>query len=533
MKISIANVSLNTKGDVDMISLLPKCQMTLLLLCAIEIVADTLDSINVLQTNRLSNGTYMVINSSNKYAIPDGASRAAQNLQFSLTRSLTYVNHPTGGQLFSSYPTAAQYLDKFFASVRPLSPTDAANRLQLGHDDYFLVYFARLQVTILYELYQYILAIYTNCLLTPVTSMREYLLYEERYGLNNKMLILSHLMSIIEEQINQAVCIRFPAISNAVASRLGPMVVRNDFGADLYQLLDSQLIKNQIAGESQKFYNERRDLYLLIFGTYLQLFDTFSRAIYQPDDQFGMLLVRLIKECNQTLQAYRPVTISGTKKPADIVQSITQIRPINPPLFLSQDETVRALTIIPTLARNIPAQVASVPWPERVVADAVARVPLKNSAGKIVDRLPRAFFVDLNGNKITNAAQASALFVHIPTGSQLYAQEIKKQPEWLNTYEGVMAMVRACVGDYAVLFSQPFAQEAILDPCVSCIVMSAGMKAGLLSSSAVEHRCRECVQVVEGAQKKAIAQADDQKNISPVLPSWTPDLPPLPVSGSV
>jgi hypothetical protein len=79
-------------------------------------------------------------------------------------------------------------------------------------------------------------------------------------------------------------------------------------------------------------------------------------------------------------------------------------------------------------------------------------------------------------------------------------------------------MLKACLGDYAALFSDHLKEESILDPCSACIVMSAGMSAGILNQT-MSSRCQECIHYLKeiNTQKGASARTSS-------LPSWTPDL---------
>ncbi|MGB8467712.1 MAG: hypothetical protein WCE21_01795 [Candidatus Babeliales bacterium] len=490
-----------------------------------------LDSRQLFEVNKAPDGSPLVQNKENKYNIPNGASASAQRLQLSITRSIVHLNHPTGAQLFPGNGGLAKQLDQFLACVEPMSTVQAQDRFKLGKDNYFCVYFTRLQITILTELYQHLLAVYTNLLLTPAPTMHDYVQLEAQYGLNNKILIVGHLLNVIEEQSNQSVQMRFPHLPQYVSTRMGPLLLRNDFGANLYTLVESDDLITLNSANDKEFYKNRRTLYNTIFSKYLAFFNAYTKTIEQPDAEFGSVCARYARGIKEQLdkKAIKGSTHTNAKAVTQAIDA-TKTKTINPPLFLYGSETIRALAIVGPIARNIPEKSALVPWPERVVSDAVKSTPLKNNNGEVISNLTRAYLVDKQGSRTTTQQGATQLFVHIPAYPVPYAQEIKKQPQWLNSYEGVMLMMRACLGDYSVLCDPLLMRESILDPCSACIVMSAAATAGI-PIDAVQTKCTECINYLKTIKgtPPPVPQTEQPATGSSAgeLPLWTPDLPPM------
>ena len=112
------------------------------------------------------------------------------------------------------------------------------------------------------------------------------------------------------------------------------------------------------------------------------------------------------------------------------------------------------------------------------------------------------------------------LFVNIPTMQYLYIQELLPQPAWLNSMEGVMKMVQACLGDFSKLLDPLFINEGILDPCLQCIIQNGSLKAGLVSASQTTcGTCEEFITVI----KKGLELAKQQSDAPP--PFSAPSIP--------
>lgn len=451
----------------------------------------TLDENSVFNTGKDLRGRDIVRTQQNKYNTPLGVSAGSHSTQCSLTRGFDYVNHPSGSALFATDGGLAQQLDTFLKAVTPLSKDQVTKRFELQQDNYFLVYFTRLQVTILHEIYQYLMGIYTNFSLVPAGNLADFLKNEDQYELNTKTLIIYHLINVIEEQANQAMRQRFPLIPQYLATRMGPTLLKNDYGADLYNLIEGREEELFEDAEDKEYYQKRRELYLNIFSKYLVLFKNFTHTLNITDPQTGTIFARHAAHIKSVLDKIKP-SIAPTNNIDRKVSAIKNTKIINPPLFLFADETMRAISLLPELSKQITPNTQLVPWPEKVVEDAVKGTPIIDKHGNVVSNQPRAYFLDAQDRVTRSQGAAAKLFINIPTSRQLFSQELKKQPKWLNSDAGIIIMLRACLGDYTALFDLLLENEEILDPCAACIVLDAGVKGGVLSGARAHRKCQEC-----------------------------------------
>jgi hypothetical protein len=195
--------------------------------------------------------------------------------------------------------------------------------------------------------------------------------------------------------------------------------------------------------------------------------------------------------------------MSAVCKP--IVDVMRSIERINPPLFFYNESALRGITIIPHLAQLIPPQSKKVPWPQAIVCQAadpgskIRTRPLGVQPPPKVDGrgcptatgsiwtntqnpngLRVATFLTDKGTQTYDVNAAKTLIVNIPTSrGGIYMQKIIPQPDWLNSSDGIIAMLRACLGDFSILLRNPLlAHEMILDPLIVYIIYSAAQKVG-------------------------------------------------------
>lgn len=179
--------------------------------------------------------------------------------------------------------------------------------------------------------------------------------------------------------------------------------------------------------------------------------------------------------------------------------------------------TMRCTKIIPRLAKSLPKNVSSVPWPTQVVQDAQTGQVPRDKYGTALSNQPLAYFKDNNGQLTKNIAQAAQLFVNIPMAKgTIYSQEIVPQPNWLNSYQGIMTMLRACLGDFSALLDPIFNDYPILDPCIRCIVTNAAATVNITTAQS----CQQCTQYIKNLENE-IAKAQAQQQITP--PPGGPD----------
>lgn len=95
----------------------------------------------------------------------------------------------------------------------------------------------------------------------------------------------------------------------------------------------------------------------------------------------------------------------------------------------------------------------------------------------------------------------------------IYVQEVLPQPAWMNSYDGIIKMLRACVGDFSILFDPIFNHEAILDPCLGCIIQNAAQQAGIAQPN--DRSCKASAAYLKGIQNALNAvQVSSQTGIS-------------------
>lgn len=116
-------------------------------------------------------------------------------------------------------------------------------------------------------------------------------------------------------------------------------------------------------------------------------------------------------------------------------------------------------------------------------------------------------------NDRVNNKDIKRLFVNIPTKDYIYEQELLPQPDWLNSQEGIIKMLQACLGDFSRLLDPAFENEEILDPCIQCIINKTAVKAGL-SVSANDKSCQAADAFIKGI-KEQIAKNEQEKTVPP------------------
>lgn len=461
-----------------------------------------------------ADGVKVPVTASTKYNTPLGSRMAANRLKTSYTRTQIHQHHPNISAALDG--SLMSLLQDFFNSVQTVVEDDYKKRFAQGKDEYFISYFNRIQLIVQHELYQYLMAIYTTFNMTHVSNLDEYLANEARQALNKKTLIINHLINIIETQANKAITSRFPNMPQHLATRMGPMMMQQDYGADLNLMMEGEELKLFEDLDTQKYYKDRRELYLTIFGKYLKFFKSYTDTLYKDDEQYGVLFARYAAKIANILNDQQPaINKNGSTKQK--IEALRAIKTVNPPLFFYNQEVMRGLRIIPVIARDLPKNAQLIKWPAKLVEDATKSAAITDRNGNIISSLPSALFLTAQGTITTNQASAKQLFVNIPTAENMYTQEVKAQPDWLNNVEGVMLMLRACLGDYTALFSPQLKKEQILDPCLSCIILNAALKVNLFTGSEREAVCSDCASYLDQLRSLIQETKQDEPPPAPTL----------------
>ncbi|OQA35258.1 MAG: hypothetical protein BWY54_00667 [Candidatus Dependentiae bacterium ADurb.Bin331] len=472
--------------------------------CDTCVPTSSLNSCQLFHTWQDKSGNPLQITSQNKYNTPLGTMACARKFNLSHLRLATTKNHPSGQTLFPTNSTFAALLNNFLSSI--------------DKNNYFLVYFSRIHLVILHELYSYLMKIYTTFNMNVTRDLKEYLTNEPTQALNRKTHIINHFLNIIEAQSNQAITSRMPALPKHLATYTGnTLLLNHDYGADLNLLIENQELNVVSDPVVQQGIRDMRSDYLTIFGNYLQFFRAYTISLEQPDPTYGSVFVRHATEIQKIMSNATP-TIDPNSPLNQRATILRQIQLINPPIFFYDDETLRSLKVIPKTASTFGPKIQKVGWPTKVVQDAQNPKPIVDKNGIVISKLPPAYFVDAQGNQVTNIASAARLYVNIPTLDHMYTQQILQQPTWLNSYQGVMLMLRACLGDFTALFDPIFTDELILDPCMRCIIMNSAIKAGIVVSAQPAQVCQECQDYLSSLRKLISQQQQSQQGPPPPPP---------------
>jgi hypothetical protein len=462
-----------------------------------------------------SSGQRIPITANNKYNTPMGTMAVSKMFKFSHDRGqktakgvVIPINHPSGKELFPTNGAFAAQLDAFLSSI--------------DKNNYFLAYFGRIHLVILHELYSYLMKIYTTFNMTVTKNLKEYIKDEPIQALNRKTHIINHFLSIIEGQSNQAIRARMPALPQHLATYAGnTLLLNHDYGADLNLLIEKQELNVIDDPVIQQGIRDMRSKYLDIFGKYLIFFKNYTSSLEQDDLIYGSQFIGHAKTIQKIMDSQTPTISRPTTwdkaAVAQRTETLRQLKKINPPMFFYDDEIIRSIRVIHKTAKTFGPGIQKVGWPQKLVVDAKDPTPIRDKNRQTTRLVPPAYFVDAAGNITTSEKNAVRLYVNIPTLQDMYTQQVLVQPEWLNSTRGVTLMLHACLGDFTALFDPIFDQEIILDPCIRCIIMNAGIKVGVVSGARYGQVCHECDSYLD-ALKKLIAQQQQAQQGPPPPP---------------
>lgn len=326
-----------------------------------------------------------------------------------------YQNYPNGNVLFPNNPDVASAFNTMIDSIKK-NPS-------------LIEFFRKIHILALNQLYMYLMKIYTNLNLTnsgysfdsatPTTSIPDFLKDEALYDINKKRLAINHFMNLIQSQFGLSIISYVPTTVPDTAVTLGKIFVSNDYGIDLTPFTQSQKDPAIIASQ-EVFINFLRQ-YINFFKTYT---DLLSKIDAKGISQFY----------------YVAQSISTMLYPQNANQPTLKM---NPSMFFYDIESMRAIQFIPFVAGTIHAKSKTIPW-----APAAVNAAVKNL---IVNKHAVAFFKDAAGKYTQDQTKAAHLYFMIETGPSLFEQELLAQPAWLNTQEGCIRILRACLGDFSAL----------------------------------------------------------------------------------
>lgn len=367
------------------------------------------------------------VNRISRYVLPVDVMTMAQLSNLSILRPTdnnAYKNYPSGSALFPKNSNVAQQFDGVVSSIKS--------------NQELIKFFRKIHFNCLNQMYAYLMKIYTNLIARHTGSSRDktgnlvidtaaFLGDEKAYATNQKILIISHLVSLIELQFHGMVLACSPQTPYIFATPAGKIYIQNDFSIDLSTFASTQT--DEVMQQVQKNYTDFLKKYITFFQTYTSLLST-------QDTTTGFT------------QFYTAVKA---------MQSSPSFANMNPPMFFYDDESVRAIKMIPYLASQLPTKSALIDWADDAV-NAVTKNIMQNNR-------PVAYFKDAANNSTQNKSQAAHLCILSQSGDNMFEEELLKQPDWLNSSQGVIAMLQACLGDFSKIINLN-----ILDPYTQAIL---------------------------------------------------------------
>ncbi|MBI2353336.1 hypothetical protein HYV11_03805 [Candidatus Dependentiae bacterium] len=389
-----------------------------------------------------------------------------------------FKNYPRGNSLFPHYPILSAKFDEMI-SMMVSTPK-------------FKAFFNKIHLNVLNELYSYLMGIYTNFNLQHVgieevknsdgtmaykLNVPLFLQDEKEYDANKKTLIINHLINVIESQMNGKIKSIMPKVPHLFATYAGKTIIQNDFSIDL-----TQFIVKQTHPELQKY----KQLYLHGLATYLSFFKEYTSFLDKPHpqkQQHFTAFVAIAEAINQFIYG----SVDLAERNADPKNQMKMLlQKMDPPLFTYNYDDIRALKLIPHLAKSLSPESKSVKWPSHIVDAAEKEMLISNH--------PIAYFKDDNSN-VVKKDRAEHLYVVLQSGANFFQEELVAQPEWLNSWQGVERILKACFGDFSALVGLQ-----ILDPCMEHLIANAiSVMNGeaIIEDDSLAHSCHILLDAIE------------------------------------
>lgn len=369
-------------------------------------------------------------------------------------------NYPGGSAVFPSYPDLST---KFEAMI---------TNFQQNRN--FIPFFRKIHLNVLHQLYFYLMHIYVNFNLQHIgivqlpsgklqVSIPDFMEYEQDYSSNKKTLIINHLMNIIESQFNGAVRSYLPKMPHMYASFSGHMLAQNDYSIDLTQFLDKDI-------ENAVLTSKQRGEYLKGLVLYLEFFQSYTNYLEKPHPTKPNHYTAFVDIAEQIGQFLYGQAIGSEETFSTSQEKYAfAVQRMNPPLFYFNYDDMRALKLIPHLAKSIPANSKHIMWPDQIVEAANKGFMFKNSQG---GWQPIAYFKNKHGKVVQNINNDPSIKLYMSTanGSNIFEEELIQQPKWLNSWSGVVKILRVCFGDFSALLSKELVDQEILDPFMQSMI---------------------------------------------------------------
>ena len=200
---------------------------------------------------------------------------------------------------------------------------------------------------------------------------------------------------------------------------------------------------------------------------------------------------------------------------------------MNPPILNFRYDDMRAIKIIPYLAQQLSPKSQNIMWPEHIV-EAANEGLLYNSGDK---SHPIAYFRTKDNKVVKNYTNdtSSDLYICMRLGDNIFEQILISQPDWLNSWEGIFNIMRACYGDFTAIIGM-----GILDPVMEALITNVQYiqngKAAI-NSGPIYQKAKNLINSWSNSSQKNTPLVSTQLTTNiPVLPSLpnlsqTPQMP--------
>ncbi|MBI2344796.1 hypothetical protein HYV10_01850 [Candidatus Dependentiae bacterium] len=440
-------------------------------------------------------------NRQNKATVPPKINNLLQASKLTLLKTApdAFKHYPKGIEIFKNYPEVAE---KFDAMINGF----------IANPD-FIPLFRKVHINVLNELYHYLMGIFMNFNLHHPgivqnssgdlqVNISNFITSEDDYDMNKKTMIINHLIAIIESQFNSAIRSYTPHIPQSFATYIGKIAIQNDYSTNL-----THLIIEQIEPELQNFkssslralasyveffhlmtnyLNKQNTKGSTNFSSFVNMAEDINNFLYADTQSNQSIIaemktktpsVHLQKDLELAKQKFAPHlknTINPIKTaPLKQLQSTSQLfsddnflialKKMNPPILNFRYDDMRAIKIIPYLAKKLSAQSKSIKWPEHIV-EAANEGLIYNPHEK---PHPIAYFKTKDNLVVKNYNndQSSDLYICMRLGDNIFEQILIAQPDWLNSWDGIFKIMRACYGDFTAI-----AGMGILDPVMEALI---------------------------------------------------------------
>ncbi len=461
-------------------------------------------AMGIVKTETGSTACQIIQNRTTKATAPPHSVPFFKNANFSVLRAqgTEFHNYPSGAMLFKDYPSLSQ---KFDALIEMLIKQPK-----------FIAFVRKIHLNTLNETYRILMNIYTNFNLQHVgikqtknaqgnpalhINIPAFLQEEDEYASNKKTLIINHFVNVIESQLNGAIRSVMPKVPHTYATYSGKTLIQNDYSIDLTHFIIQQLDPALI-----KYKND----YLQALVTYLAFFQEYTSLLLEPHPQKQQHFTAFL-DVAETINHYLYSDLDVTQEQTQEAKMKHVLQKMDPPMFTFSYDDIRAVKLIPHLAKSLPKNTKQIKWPEHIV----------DAANEIitVDGHPMAYFKDDAGN-IVKSNQATKLFIVIQSGKNLFEEELLAQPEWLNSWTGVVKVLRGCFGDFSSLLGLN-----ILDPCMEALIQNA---LGVMQGKDVNKQnplANICQTYLNSFKKEPVqvpeAKKEAMQDLSSILPSTT------------